>query len=131
MKSVAGKTKVEHAQYRELKAFAQFGTSDLDAATRRQLERGARIDEIFKQPQYQPVKLAYEVTILYAINNGFLNDVPVDKIQQAELDLRQFMDTTYPNVVSDIAEQKVISPEIDEALKKALGEFNQMHTYTS
>src|SRR5215212_6428017 len=90
MRKVAGPLKLDLAQYRELAAFSQFG-SDLDAVTRRTLDRGARITEVFKQPQYQPLSMAQESSILYAVTNGFLDDVPVEKVQAFEAAWHQFM----------------------------------------
>ena len=84
MRQVAGKLRLDMAQYRELATFAQFGTADLDKATRSQLERGQRITEVLKQPQYAPISLANEVTILYAVTNGYLDDVPVEKVAEFE-----------------------------------------------
>ncbi|HEX5414343.1 MAG TPA: F0F1 ATP synthase subunit alpha, partial [Chloroflexota bacterium] len=90
MKSVAGRMKLDYAQYRELAAFAQFG-SDLDKTTRAQLERGARITEVFKQPQYQPMPVEQQVMIIWAVNNGFLDDVPVAKVRAFESSFLRFM----------------------------------------
>src|SRR5437660_7114 len=95
MKQVAGRMRLEYAQYRELAAFAQFG-SDLDAATRRQLDRGARITEVFKQPQYRPLPMEKEVAIIFAVTNGFLDDVPVEKVQAFEAAFHSFMDSNHP-----------------------------------
>jgi F-type H+-transporting ATPase subunit alpha len=125
MKKVAGKLKLELAQYRELAAFAQFGSADLDKATRAQLERGQRSTQLLKQPQYSPLPLEKEITILYALTNGHLDDVPVDKVTAFETDLHKFMETNHPEIGKDIASARDISPENEEALKKAIAEFKQ------
>ncbi len=125
MKKVAGRLRLELAQFRELAAFAQFGTSDLDVATRRQLERGQRLTELLKQPQYVPVPLDKQVMSLYAGINGFLDDVPVAKVGAWEERFYKFMDTTHPDIGQAITAAKDIKPETEEALKKALAEFKQ------
>ncbi|MBI2916396.1 MAG: F0F1 ATP synthase subunit alpha [Chloroflexi bacterium] len=125
MKKVAGRLRLELAQFRELAAFAQFGTADLDVATRRQLERGQRLTELLKQVQYAPVPLEKQVMSLYAGISGFLDDVPVAKVSAWEERLHKFMDTTHPEVGKAIATTRDISSEIEEALKKALAEFKQ------
>jgi F-type H+-transporting ATPase subunit alpha len=122
---VAGKLKLELAQYRELAAFAQFGSADLDKATRAQLERGQRSTQFLKQPQYSPLSLENEIMILYALTNGYLDDVPVDKVTGFETDLHKFMETNHPEIGKAIASAKDISPEAEEALKKAIVEFKQ------
>jgi F-type H+-transporting ATPase subunit alpha len=129
MRKVAGRVRLELAQYRELAAFAQFGTADLDKATRAQLERGQRITEILKQPQYSPMSLEKEVTILYAVTNGYLDDVPLDKIAAFENSLHRFMETNHPEIGKDIAKAKDLSPETEEALKGAIIGFKQSGVY--
>src|SRR5512136_3083640 len=125
MKKVAGKLKLELAQYRELAAFAQFGSADLDKATRAQLERGQRSTQLLKQPQYSPLTLEKEIIILYALTNGHLDDVPVDTVSAFETDLYKFMDTNHPEIGKAITSAKDISPETEESLKKAIAEFKQ------
>jgi F-type H+-transporting ATPase subunit alpha len=129
MRKVAGRVRLELAQYRELAAFAQFGTADLDKATRAQLERGQRITEILKQPQYSPMSLEKEVIILYAVTNGYLDDVPLDKIAAFENGLYRFMETNHPEVGKDIAKAKDVRPETEEALKEAILAFKQSGAY--
>ncbi|MBM4462122.1 MAG: F0F1 ATP synthase subunit alpha [Chloroflexi bacterium] len=129
MRKVAGRVRLELAQYRELAAFAQFGTADLDKATRAQLERGQRITEVLKQPQYSPMSLEKEVTILYAVTNGYLDDVPLDKIASFENSLHRFMETNHPEIGKDIAKTKDLRPETEEALKKSILEFKQSSVY--
>ena len=128
MKQVAGRLRIEHAQYRELAAFAQFG-ADLDKATRDQLERGGRIQEVLKQPQYQPLPLANQVCILYTVIYGYLDDVPIPKIQAFEAAFHQFMDTAHPEILQDIESRKVLSEETEAALKAAIQEFKALGTY--
>lgn len=125
MKKVAGKLRLELAQYRELAAFAQFGAADLDKATRAQLERGQRSTQVIKQPQYAPLPLEKEIIVLYALTNGYMDDVPVDKVTAFENDLQKFMETYHPEVGRAIAAAKDLSPETEEALKKAIMEFKQ------
>jgi F-type H+-transporting ATPase subunit alpha len=123
MKQVAGKLRLDLAQYRELAAFAQFGAAELDRSTRAQLDLGERITEILKQPQYAPVPLENEVIILYAVTNGYLDDVPVNRVRAVEEQLHRFMATTYPEIGQTIAKEKAISDKTEEALQKAIPEF--------
>ncbi len=125
MKQVAGKLRLELAQYRELAAFAQFGTSELDKATRAQLERGQRITEILKQSQFVPVPVEKQVMILYAAINGHLDDVPVEKLRDFEIGLNDFMEKTYPEIGKTIVSTKEIAGETDESLKAAILEFKK------
>jgi F-type H+-transporting ATPase subunit alpha len=125
MKQVAGKLRLELVQYRELAAFAQFGTSELDKATRAQLERGQRITEVLKQPQYVPMSLDKQVTILYAAINGYLDDVPVDKAIAFEANFHRFMEANHPEIGKTINKDKEMSEKTEEALKKAIAEFKQ------
>jgi len=129
MRKVAGRLRLELAQYRELSAFAQFGTADLDKATRAQLERGQRITEILKQPQYVPMPLEKEVTILYAAINGYLDDVPLEKVAAFESAFHRFMETNHPEIGKGIASTKDLTSETEEALKKAIVEFKQGGAY--
>jgi len=129
MRQVAGKLRLDLAQFRELQAFAQFGAADLDKATRDQLERGRRITEVLKQPQYSPMSLGKQVMILYAVTNGYLDDVPVDKIIACEGDFQRFMETNHPELEQKINDDKEIKPETEEALKSAIEEFKgTLHT---
>jgi len=129
MRQVAGGMRLDLSQYRELQAFAQFGTSELDVATRNQLERGQRTTEVLKQPQYQPMPLRQQVEILYAVVNGFLDDVPVDKVRDFEVAFHRFMESSHTQIGKDIEEKREIVPETAEALKKAIGEFKQSMPY--
>ena len=125
MKQVAGRLRLELAQYRELAAFAQFGTSELDQATRDQLERGRRTTEVLKQGQYSPMALEKQVVILYAAINGYLDDIEVNQVRAFEVDLHRFMEGNHPEVGAAIARDKDISAETEEALKAAVTEFKQ------
>jgi len=123
MKQVAGRLRLELAQYRELAAFAQFGTSELDAATQAQLERGRRITEILKQGQYVPMSLEKQVTIIYAAVNGYLDNVAMDRIASFELELLKFMDITYPEIGQTIARTKELGKDTEDKLKNAIQQF--------
>ncbi len=125
MKQVSGRLRLELAQYGELSAFAQFGTAELDKATRAQLERGQRITEILKQLQYVPVSLEKQVMILYAAINGYTDDVAVDKVVVFETDFHRFMGANHPEIGETIAREKEITAETEEALKAAILEFKQ------
>ena len=125
MKRVAGKLRLDLAQYRELAAFSQFGAAELDKATRAQLDRGQRITEVLKQPQYVPMTLEKEVIILYAVINGYLDDVPVEKVRAFEDDFLRFIATTHPDIGQRIAKEKAISDETEEGLRKAILEFKE------
>ena len=122
MKKIAAPIRVELAQYRELAAFAQFG-SDLDADTKEKLAQGERIKEILKQPQYKPMPVQYQVIIIYAATNKYLLDIAVEDITRFESELFAFIDTKYPEIPASIADTKVISEEIEATLKKAIVEF--------
>ncbi len=122
MKKISGPIRIELAQYRELASFAQFG-SDLDADTKEKLAQGARIKEILKQPQYKPMPVEYQVIIIYAATKKYLLDVEVDKVQQFEKELFEFIDTKYPEIPQAIKAEKVISEETEAKLQKAIDEF--------
>ncbi|NPA93104.1 MAG: F0F1 ATP synthase subunit alpha [Chloroflexi bacterium] len=122
MKQVAGRLRLDMAAFRELAAFAQFG-SDLDKATQAQLNRGLRIQEILKQPQYSPVPLEHQIIVIYAATRGYADSVPIEKMRQWEQDLVRFMDTAHPEIGRTIISEGKISPETEEKLKAALEEF--------
>jgi F-type H+-transporting ATPase subunit alpha len=124
MRQVAGSLRLDLAQYRELAAFAQFG-SDLDKATQAQLNRGRRLVEILKQPQYQPLAVEKQVTIIYAATKGYLDAVSVDEVRRYEDDLYRFIETRHPQVFTGIADKKILDDEVKGALEAALQEFNQ------
>jgi F-type H+/Na+-transporting ATPase subunit alpha len=122
MKQVAGTLRLDLAQYRELESFAAFG-SDLDASTQKQLLRGERLVEILKQPQYQPLPLAKQILILFAGTKGFLDNLPTDVLAKYEAGLYQFIDNRYPEISKEISEKRVISPELDAKMQKAITEY--------
>jgi len=124
MKKVAGRLRLEMASFRELAAFAQFG-SDLDKATRAQLERGQRLTEVLKQPQYAPMPLDEQVIAIYAVTNGYADDVPVSKMRDFETGLLQFMRTIHPEVGQTIMTEKELSAQLEEQLKAAILEYKQ------
>ncbi len=125
MKSVSGRIKLELAQYRELAVFAQFG-SELDAATLQQLERGKRLTEVLKQPQYQPLTESMEILSIWAVTNGFTDDVPVEKIQKFEKELHAYARTHGKKVLETIANGKKVTPETAEELKKLVTAFKKV-----
>jgi len=129
MKRVAGKLRLDLAQYRELAAFAQFGAAELDRTTRAQLERGQRITEVLKQPQYVPMPMGKEVIILYAVINGYLDDVPVERVRAFEREFHRFMETSHPQIGERIDKDKALSDVTEEALKKAIAEFKEAVPY--
>ena len=122
MKKIAGPIRTELAQYRELAAFAQFG-SELDADTKEKLAQGERIKEILKQPQYKPVPVEYQVIIIYVATKKYLLDVAVEDITRFEAEFFEFVDTKYPEVPKAIADEQVVSDATEETLKKAIAEF--------
>ena len=123
MKQVAGRLKGDMAAFRELAAFATFG-SDLDKATQRQLDRGYRLTEILKQAQYEPQSLENQVMAMYAGTQGFCDAIPVDKMKAWEAGFLRFMETSNPEIGRDIAEKKIIAPESEARLKEAIKAFN-------
>ena len=124
MKQVAGTMRLDLAQYRELAAFAQFG-SDLDKATKAKLERGARLVELLKQPQYQPMPAQEQVASIYAATRGFMDDVPVDQIRRFESEMLAFMRDTRKDVLDAIKDKKVIDEAVEKALNEAIDAFKQ------
>jgi F-type H+-transporting ATPase subunit alpha len=128
MRSVAGKLRLDLAQFRSLAAFAQFG-SDLDPATRRQLELGLRIQEVLKQPQYQPLRVDQQVMILYAVTNGFLDDVPVARVQEWEAQFHSYMANAHPEIGNKILEEKRLDDPLIEQLKAAIEAFKRTVTF--
>jgi F-type H+-transporting ATPase subunit alpha len=126
MKQVAGRIKGDLAQFRELAAFAQFG-SDLDAKTQALLERGKRIIEIFKQPQYNPIAVELQAAILWAAQNNFFDDVPVDKVKDFQARLSEYFTTRKPELLAKILKEKSISDALSAELKTAVGEFKQTY----
>jgi F-type H+-transporting ATPase subunit alpha len=125
MKQVAGTLKLDLAQYRELAAFAQFG-SDLDKATQAQLERGVRLVELLKQPQFTPMSLSQEVVILFAGTRGFIDKYEVGKVRVYEQQLLGFVESKYSEIMKEIEDKKVISPELEKKMKEVMTEFDSV-----
>jgi len=125
MRSVAGRLRLELAQYRELVTFAQFGTDDLDAATRRQLERGQRGVEILKQGQNAPLPVEQQVSILFALNEGYLDDIEIDSVINWEQAFHSYMTSNHSDVLKSILEEGDISSDTEESLKSAIDSFKQ------
>ena len=124
IKQVAGSIKLDLAQYRELAAFAQFG-SDLDAGTKQRLDRGQRVVELFKQGQYAPIAVEEQVTVLWAMKNGYLDDVPVDRVKEFQKKLQEYLTTRKADVLAGIRDKKALDKENEPVLKSAVEEFKQ------
>jgi F-type H+-transporting ATPase subunit alpha len=124
MKQVAGQLRLDMAQYRALAAFSQFA-SDLDRATRQQLERGQRMTELLKQPQYEPIPFAKQVIAIFAGTRGYLDDVPIDRVSEFERSLLRWIEQNHPELEKDIEEQKRITDETEKALRAAVEEFKK------
>ncbi len=125
MKQVAGRLRLEYAQYRELEAFAQFG-SDLDQATQRQLARGARIVEVLKQPQYSPVPVTNQIAIIYAVTNGYLDDVEPSKVKEWEKDFHQFLEAKHEKLLKAIRTKRTLDDERTAELRSAIEGFKAL-----
>jgi F-type H+-transporting ATPase subunit alpha len=128
MRQVAGRMKLELAQFRSLAAFAQFAT-DLDPVTRAQLERGLRLQEVLKQPQFQPVPLDKQVAIIWAGTNGYLDDVPVSEVGRFEAELNRFLEAQQPQLLETIAREKALSDESTDALRGAVETFKKTASF--
>src|SRR5439155_12869674 len=120
IKQVAGRIKGDLAQYRELAAFAQFG-SDLDAKTQAILERGKRVVEVFKQPQFNPIAVEIQAAVLWAVQNNFFDDVPVEKVKDFQSKLADFLNTRKTELLGKIRAEKAVSDPIAAELKTAVG----------
>ncbi|HEX9053344.1 MAG TPA: F0F1 ATP synthase subunit alpha, partial [Gemmatimonadales bacterium] len=127
MKQVAGPLRLSLAQYRELEAFAQFG-SDLDAATQKQLARGARLVEVLKQPQYAPMPVEKQVAIIYAVTNGHLDDVQAPHIRQWEREFLTYLEAKSPKVLDAIRTKKALDDDATQGLKAAITAFKALFT---
>ncbi len=125
MKQVAGTLKLDLAQYRELAAFAQFG-SDLDKSTQAQLDRGVRLVELLKQPQFKPMSLSQEVVVLFAGTRGFIDKYEIEKVRVYEQQLLSFVESKHPDIMKEIEDKKVISPELEKKMKDMLTEFDSV-----
>jgi len=128
MKQVAGRLRLELAQYRELEAFAKFG-SDLDAATQQQLRRGERLVEVLKQGQYQPLPFEKQIVVIFAATNGFLDQVPVSALKRFEEDYINHLELKYPQVLTEISEKGKISEELEKTMKDILAKFVEAFRY--
>jgi F-type H+-transporting ATPase subunit alpha len=122
MRQVAGTLRLDLAQYRELAAFAQFG-SDLDKSTQAQLNRGSRLVELLKQPQYQPLPVERQVAIIFAGTNGYLDNIPVSEVQAFEAELFKYIENRHATVFAGIAEKKQLDDQLKAALNTAVEEF--------
>jgi F-type H+/Na+-transporting ATPase subunit alpha len=122
MRQVAGTLRLDLAQFRELQAFAQFG-SDLDKATQAQLARGQRLTEILKQPQYQPMDVASQVLVIWTATNGYVDDVPVEDVRRFETELLRFVENSHPGLLQSIRDKKSLTDEIKADLAQALKDF--------
>lgn len=125
MKQVAGTLRIDLAQFRELQAFAQFG-SDLDKATQAQLARGQRLVEILKQPQYRPMAIETQVLVIWAASNGFTDDIPVEDVRSFEAELIKFIENSHPGVLHNIRDKKTLTDEIKADLQVVLKDFKEM-----
>jgi F-type H+-transporting ATPase subunit alpha len=124
MKQVAGTLRLDLAQYRDLAAFAQFG-SDLDKATQQQLSRGQRLTEILKQPQFSPMPVEQQVVSIWAATKGYIDDIPVENVKKFEQGLLSFMETTKSGLLDKIRERKKLDDEIEAELQAAVTEFKE------
>jgi len=124
MKAVAGRLRLDLAQYRELEAFASFA-SDLDAATKKQLERGARTVEMLKQGQYQPMSVEQQVMIIFAVTNGLIDDVPVSQVRAWEKGFHEFMAQSFPQVGEGLRTGKTLTKEIEADLKRGIEAYKK------
>jgi len=125
MKQVAGRLRLDLAQYRELEAFAKFG-SDLDKATQAQLTRGQRLVELLKQDQYVPMPVEKQIAVIFVGTAGYLDSLPIDSVKRFEIEYLEYIENKYPDILKEIAEKKSISDELRERMEKAVGEFLQM-----
>jgi F-type H+-transporting ATPase subunit alpha len=124
MKQVAGQLKGDLAQFRELAAFAQFG-SELDAKTQAQIDRGKRIMEVFKQPQYSPIPVEVQVAVIWTVQNGYVDDVVIERIKEFQLTFAEFLNTRKPDLLRRIGQEKVLTPALTADLKSAADEFKE------
>jgi F-type H+/Na+-transporting ATPase subunit alpha len=125
IKQVAGKVKLDLAQFRELAAFAQFG-SDLDATTKGKLERGQRIVELFKQVQYSPIPVQEQVAIMWAMQNGYIDSVPVDRVKEYQIKLQDWLSTRKEVLLNTIRDKKALDEDLESQLRSALDEFKSV-----
>ena len=126
MKQVAGRLRIDLAQFRALEAFSQFG-SDLDAATLKQLARGRRTVEILKQGQYAPMSVEQQVMIIFAVTNGYLDDVEIEQIRAWETGFHDFMQANHPQIAEEIRGKKALSDELTKTLRAAIDQYKTLH----
>ena len=126
IKQVAGSTKLDLAQFRDLQAFAQFG-SDVDPGTRKKLERGQRIVELFKQGQYDPFSVEMEVALLFAMQKGYFDDVPVDKVKDCQAKLKDYLQTRKSDLLAEILDKLTIDKDLEEKLHSAIKDFKSFY----
>jgi len=124
MKKVAGRLRLDLAQFRELEAFAQFA-SDLDETTRSQIERGRRTVEILKQPQYQPMPFEHQAAVIYAVTNGLIDDIAIDKVRDWEDGFHRYLKASRAEMMKKLKEKKALEPEIEAELKEAIAEYKK------
>jgi len=117
--------KLDLAQFRELAAFAQFG-SDLDKSTQAQLDRGVRLVELLKQPQFMPMSLGQEIVVLFAGTRGFIDKYDIDKVRVYEQQLLSFVESKHPDILKEIEDKKVISPELEKKMKEVMTAFDSV-----
>ena len=129
VRQVAGRLRLDLAQYRELVTFAQFGTSDLDAATRAQLERGQVVTEVLKQLQYEPMSIGKQVSIMFAATNGYMDDVPVEKVMDFEDAFHTFMADSQSSILDEIIEKKQLDDDLSKSLGEAIDSFKKTVPY--
>ena len=122
MKKIAGSLRLDLAAYRELEAFSQLGT-ELDKATQAQLDRGARLVEILKQPQYKPFPIEKEVMVIYAGTQGFFDDVPIARIQEFQIAFLDYVDSSAADLRNELADKKELTAELETKLKQTLNDF--------
>jgi F-type H+/Na+-transporting ATPase subunit alpha len=127
MRQVAGRLRIDLAQYRALAAFAQFG-SDLDRASQQQLARGSRLTELLKQGQYSPLPVEKQVLLIYAGTNGFVDDLPVESLKRFEEELYRFVENGHPKILNDIREKKQIDDDLKNSINAMLKEFKSRFT---
>jgi F-type H+-transporting ATPase subunit alpha len=124
MKQVAGQLKGDLAQFRELAAFAQFG-SELDAKTQAQIDRGKRIMEVFKQSQYSPIPVEMQVAVIWAVQNGYVDDVPVERVKEFQTKLTEFLATRKPELLARIGKEKALSDELTADVNSVIDQFKE------
>jgi F-type H+-transporting ATPase subunit alpha len=129
MKKVAGKLKMAMAQYRELAAFAQFGTSELDKSTKAQIDRGQRITEVLKQLQFEPMPVENQVIVLFAAINGYIDDVPINKVLEFESKLLASVRTAHSELVKTLAKEKNFDDKMEAEMKDAIADFKKSYRY--